>query len=89
MGLKTKVLQKGKVTIPLEIRERLGLVEGDEVTFEFESGKIILVPPRAVEDPTRALVGLAEGVVVKEPVKGELRKATAELLERKLKRGTS
>jgi len=45
--------------------------------------------PRAVEDPTRALVGLAEGIVVKEPVKEELKKATAELLERKLKRGTS
>jgi len=43
--------------------------------------------PRAVEDPTRALVGLAEGVTVKEPVKEELRKATAKLLERKLKRG--
>ena len=45
--------------------------------------------PRAVKDPTRSLVGLAEGVMVKEPVKEELRKATAKLLERKLKRGTS
>jgi len=42
--------------------------------------------PMAVEDPTCSLVGLAEGVVVKEPVKEELRKATAKLLEKKLKR---
>jgi len=50
-------------------------------------GDIMSSKPRAVEDPTRALVGLAEGVTVKEPVKEELRKATAKLLERKLKRG--
>jgi len=42
--------------------------------------------PRAVEDPTRSLVGLVEDIAVKEPVKEELRKATAKLLERKLKR---
>jgi len=50
---------------------------------------IISSKPRAVENPTRALVGLAEGVAVKEPVKEELKKVTAKLLERKLKRGAS
>lgn len=45
--------------------------------------------PKAVEDPTRALVGLAEGVMVKEPVKEELKRATAKLLERKLKRDST
>jgi len=52
-------------------------------------GDIMSSKPRAVENSTRSLVGLVEGVAVKEPVKEELRKATAKLLERKLKRGTS
>ncbi len=38
MGVVTqyRMTRKGQVTIPLEIREKLGLAEGSEVDFELE-----------------------------------------------------
>ncbi len=35
-GLETTLTQKGQVTIPLEIRSRLGLKPRDKVVFELE-----------------------------------------------------
>lgn len=45
-GLKRSRLRKhGQVTIPMEIRRRLGLVEGDMVTFiETEAGIVLAAP---------------------------------------------
>jgi len=74
------------VTIPLEIRDRLGIMDGNEIAFEIESGRIILLPPKTIEDPTKNLIGLAEGVKILEPVKEELVKATAKLVREKIKR---
>ena len=34
MGEQTKVLQKGKITIPADIRQKLGINEGDYVKLE-------------------------------------------------------
>jgi len=85
-GLQIKVLQKGKITIPVEIRNRLAIREGGTLTLEVKGGRLILLPPRTVLNPTDLLSGLAEGVTIREPVKDELRKATAKRLERKLMR---
>jgi len=38
-----KVSSKGQVTIPIEIRKKLNLKEGDKVLFIEEGGKIILL----------------------------------------------
>lgn len=48
---------KGQVTIPKEIRERLGLKEGDRLAIELdEQGRVVLRPePR---DPLGRLPGL-------------------------------
>jgi len=86
MGEQTKVLQKGKITIPADIRQRLGISEGDFIKLEIVDGKLVLFPPNTVPNPTDLLTGLAEGVQVTEPVKKELRKATAARMKKKAAR---
>jgi AbrB family looped-hinge helix DNA binding protein len=80
------VLQKGKITIPAEIRDKLGISEGDYVKLEIEGNRIVLYPPRTVLNPTELLTGLAEGASVKEPAGLETRKASATRVEKKLSR---
>lgn len=77
MGEQVKVLQKGKITIPADIRQKLGIAEGDYVKLQIIDNKLVLFPPNTVPNPTELLIGLAEGVQVTEPVKQELRKAAA------------
>ena len=83
MGEQTKVLQKGKITIPADIRQRLGISEGDYVKLEIIGNKLMLFPSNTVPNPTELLSGLAEGVQVIEPVKQELKKATATRMKKK------
>jgi len=40
MRLKAKITSKGQVTIPKEIREKIGLEPGKEVYFEEKDGLI-------------------------------------------------
>ena len=51
-----KVSTKGQVTIPLEIRERLGLQPGAEVDFRMEGDKVSIVPVRKAQRRGRGLV---------------------------------
>jgi len=86
LGEQVKVLQKGKITIPAGIRERLGIDEGDYVNLQIVDNKLVLFPPNTVPNPTELLSGLAEGVKVKEPLKQELRKAAAARITKKASR---
>lgn len=86
MGAQVRVLQKGKITIPIKVREMLGIREGDTLTLEVRGGCIILLPPKTVLNPTELLDGLMEGVPVGEPIKEELKGAVAARLEGKLGR---
>ena len=86
MGEQTKVLQKGKITIPADIRQKLGINEGDYIKLQIIGNKLMLFPPNTVPNPTELLSGLAEGVQVTEPVKQELKKATATRMKRKASR---
>jgi AbrB family looped-hinge helix DNA binding protein len=86
MGEQTKVLQKGKITIPADIRQKLGISEGDYVKLEIVDGKLVLLPPNTVPNPTELLSGLAEGIQVTEPAKQELRRATAARMKKKASR---
>ncbi|MBI2183437.1 MAG: AbrB/MazE/SpoVT family DNA-binding domain-containing protein [Thaumarchaeota archaeon] len=48
-----KVLQKGKITIPKQIRESVGIKEGDMLTLEAASGKILSLPQSLCLTPPR------------------------------------
>jgi AbrB family looped-hinge helix DNA binding protein len=86
MGEQVKVLQKGKITIPADIRQKLGISEGDCVTLEIINNRVVILPPNTVSNPTELLTGLAEGVKIKEPIKQELLKASAAGIDRKISR---
>jgi len=86
MGEQVKVLQKGKITIPADIRQKLGIAEGDYVILQIIDNKVVILSPNTVPNPTELLSGLAEGIEIKEPVEQELIKASAAELNKKLLR---
>jgi AbrB family looped-hinge helix DNA binding protein len=45
-----RVTSKGQVTIPIEVREQLGIMPGDSVEFSVEDGVALL---RRAERPSR------------------------------------
>ena len=45
-AITAKITSKGQVTLPREIRERLGVGDGDRVRFELENGAVVLYPQR-------------------------------------------
>jgi AbrB family looped-hinge helix DNA binding protein len=48
---------KGQITVPKEVRERLGVREGDRIVFQFDQhGQVVLRPEG--RDPLGGLVGL-------------------------------
>lgn len=58
MPVSAKITSKGQVTLPREIRERLGVQDGDRVRFEVENGAVVLYPQRGT--PSFAgMVGLS------------------------------
>jgi len=57
-----KISVKGQVTIPVEIRKKLKLKDGDKVVFMEKSGEIVLMNSNrlAFEDFQREMAGEAE-----------------------------
>lgn len=51
------VTRKGQVTIPVSVRKRLGLRQGDRVAFVDEDDRIVLKP---VQNDVRAAFGLVK-----------------------------
>ncbi len=45
--MKVQIIDDGKITIPLEIRQRLGLREGDELLFSLEGNELRLRPVKS------------------------------------------
>lgn len=86
MGEQVKVLQKGKITIPADIRQRLAIKEGDCVTIEIINNRVTILPPNTVPNPTEVLRGLGKGLKIKGSIKEELLKASASGIEEKLSR---
>ena len=52
------ISSKGQVTVPIEVRHRLGLKEGDRVEFVFEDGRTVLRPVREEKNPFADFVGI-------------------------------
>lgn len=51
------ISSKGQITVPREIRQRLGLKEGDRVEFVIDKGCTMIRPARGPENPFGKYVG--------------------------------
>jgi antitoxin PrlF len=58
MKYSSTISSKGQVTIPLEIRNRLGLATGDRVDFVIEGDLTVIRPARSEEDPFEKYRGI-------------------------------
>ena len=54
--MKAKVSEKGQVTIPKKLRDRLGIRAGQILEFEDDAGRLVAVKARSV-DPVDAVYG--------------------------------
>jgi AbrB family looped-hinge helix DNA binding protein len=88
LGAQVKVLQKGKLTIPAEMREALGVEEGDYVTVDLQDGRIVISATGTVANPTETISRLASGVNVRGPLDREVGRAGAARMNRKLERSS-
>jgi len=83
MSEQVKVLKKGKITIPADVRRKLGIKEGDTIALEMVGGRLVLHPLNVVLNPTQTLSGLATGVSFGASVKDEMARAVSERVKRK------
>ena len=74
MKFRATVTSKGQITIPIEVRRRLGLEQGDRVVFEITDDVTILRPLRADEEnPFAAYAGALGSFTTREEVDAWLR----------------
>jgi antitoxin PrlF len=57
----TLVTSKGQITVPQEIRERLGLKKGDRVEFVAEKTRTIVRRAKTPENPFKKYEGILGG----------------------------
>lgn len=75
MGFEAKITSKGQATIPVEVRERLGLHAGDRIAFiEVEHG--FLVVPR--NRPAKSLFGLLAAYAIPNTTIEDYKRAVGE-----------
>jgi AbrB family looped-hinge helix DNA binding protein len=60
---KSKLTSKGQITIPLEVRRRLGIKQGDEVEFETGGAETFIRPVRKNLDSFSKWRGVAKGTL--------------------------
>lgn len=63
-----KVTSKGQITIPIDIRKKLGVKEGDKILFVEEQGRIIMMNSSmdALRKAQAAFAGEAERLGLKD-----------------------
>jgi len=57
MAGSSTISSKGQITVPLEVRKRLGLKVGDRVEFVVEKDRTTIRPARGPENPFLKYVG--------------------------------
>ncbi len=62
------VSSKGQITVPLEIRQRLGLKEGDRVEFVSEDDRTIIRPAQLASNVFEQYVGALEAFESKQQI---------------------
>lgn len=58
---------KGQITIPKEVRDRLGVREGDRVVFQFDEQDRLILRPES-SDPLKGILGLLHDYAKDRPV---------------------
>lgn len=71
--LSSMISRKGQVTVPLEVRRRLGLREGDRVEFVFEDGRAAIRPARGESNSFAKYVGILPAFRTKEEINAWVR----------------
>jgi len=56
--MRTTISTKGQVTIPKEVRDRLGLRPGTQLEFTAERGKLVGRKTDGATDPVTAITGI-------------------------------
>jgi AbrB family looped-hinge helix DNA binding protein len=59
--------EKHRVTLPRELRKRLGITSGSRLEAEQKGSEIVIRPVVPVKNPTDAIWGLASGVLDRSP----------------------
>ena len=54
-----KIMSKGQITLPVDLRKKLGLSTGDRVALIYESNRVVMVNPAvyAMEELHRSMEG--------------------------------
>ncbi|MDF1595704.1 MAG: AbrB/MazE/SpoVT family DNA-binding domain-containing protein [Acidimicrobiia bacterium] len=79
MDLAAKVTSKGQITIPKEVREALGITEGDQIVFRVEQHRAMLAKTPNLLDLAGAVdVPTAKRGVAWDEVRRSTRQARAE-----------
>jgi antitoxin PrlF len=76
MSRRVTITSKGQITIPQEVRQRLGLKQGDQVVFVTENGMTVMKPARGEANPFERYAGVLGGFETKDEINawlGELR----------------
>lgn len=58
MAPSSTISSKGQITVPQEIRKRLGLRTGDRVEFVVEEGRTVLRPVHSQAEPFEKYIGI-------------------------------
>jgi antitoxin PrlF len=60
MNKSSTISSKGQITVPQEIRRRLGLVTGDRVEFVMEEDRTVIRPVHSEVNPFERYIGIAD-----------------------------
>ena len=58
MNNSSTISSKGQITVPREVRKRLGLEPGDRVEFVQEEGRTVIRPARSETNPFEKYIGI-------------------------------
>ena len=72
------VTRKGQITVPSEIRQELGIKEGDRVTFALNDGELTLRPTGSVVEATAGAFKGYGSALTAEELREAAEKAIAE-----------
>lgn len=61
MANRATLTSKGQITIPMDVRKRLGLRQGDQIEFDVSHGQTVIRPVRKEKNPFEKWRGAAKG----------------------------